>query len=60
MKFEEFVLQRNYHDYIPRDSASGLDLFLYLKERTTDLRLELNYFCYLALVKGLIKGLTFR
>lgn len=37
MKFEEFVLQRNNHDYMPRDSASGLGLFLYLKERTTDL-----------------------
>ena len=35
-EFAEFVLQGNDHDDMPSDVASGLDLFLYLKERITD------------------------
>ena len=32
-EFAEFALQGNDHDDMPSDVASGLDLFLYLKER---------------------------
>ena len=35
-EFAEFVLQGNDHDHIPSDVASGLDLFLHLKERITE------------------------
>ena len=35
-EFAEFVLQGNDYDVMPSDVASGLDLFLCLKERITD------------------------
>ena len=35
-EFADFALQGNDHDDMPSDVASGLDLFLYLKERITD------------------------
>ena len=35
-EFAEFALQGNDHDDMPSDVASGLDLFLCLKERITD------------------------
>ena len=34
-KFAGFVLQGNSHDDMSSDVASGLDLFLYIKERIT-------------------------
>ena len=41
-EFADFALQGNDHDDMPSDVASGLDLFLYLKERITDFSWDSN------------------